>query len=166
VTLGVSKTQVTVSEVMHNPESDDAKAHVLGSFEVSLHWWVESEARTALLHSKARSHTFPDVFELLSGLLKLLSSRGRGSNGGGSGSEGAHRPAQGPPGPLDVAAHAGPAAAAAQSEAREGQDAASAAGAGGAEGGREAWGSEGQCQAAAPAAGQALAAAVVEKGEE
>ncbi len=163
--MGDSKTQVTVSEVMHNPESDDAKAHVLGSFEVSLHWWVQSEARTALLHSKARSHTFPDVFQLLSGLLKLLSSRERGSNGGGSGSKGAHRPAQGPPGPSGATEHAGPAAAA-PSEAREGQDAAAAAGAGGAEGGGEVRGSEGQGKAASPAASQALAAAVVEKGEE
>lgn len=89
MTLWGWKTQVTVSEVMHNPESDDAKAHVLGSFEVSLHWWVESQARTALLHSKARSHTFPDVFQLLSGLLKLLSCRGSSGDGGGSGSEGA-----------------------------------------------------------------------------
>ena len=87
VTFEGWNVQVTVSEVMHNPESADAKAHVLGSFEVSLHWWVQSEARTALLHSKARTHTFPDVFDLLSGLLKVLSSRG-GGGGGGSSSEG------------------------------------------------------------------------------
>lgn len=41
---------------------------------------VDGEARSALLHSKTRKSSFPDIFQLLSHLLCLLSNRQKGHN--------------------------------------------------------------------------------------
>ena len=82
VTFEGWNVSVGLHELAYHQHSADERARQLGCFEVTLLWSSGSEARSALLHSKVRTRAFPDIFDLLSNLLQILSvSAGREADG-------------------------------------------------------------------------------------
>ena len=80
VTFEGWNVSVGLHELAYHQHSADERARQLGCFEVTLLWSSGSEARSALLHSKVRTRAFPDIFDLLSNLLQILSA-GREAGG-------------------------------------------------------------------------------------